>query len=236
MEEKPKKSGTVGAVLGVLVIIVVLGVLGYFGVSTLVKKSDLTEQKEGTKFSLEKGTWTSFRAKYSLSWGEATTFKHTVNFIPTAYEHYFLVADKELKNYVLVRADKDWYDKNFTEGVANDSGGLLVEGYVRGADVKVRDDIAGRISNMRTELLREYGVTLSGTASEYVDTIATRISIYQIILFVLPIIGIILFWLISRGKLGVRVDSTFGKIFFGAATVFFIAYACFAIHVVSMMM
>jgi hypothetical protein len=235
MEEKPKKSGTVGAVLGILFLVGLLGLLGYFGVSTLAKKSDLKPQPEKDIYYLEKGTWTSFRAKYSLSWGETTTFKHSVNFIPTAYEHYFLVADASLTNYVLVRADKNWYEKNFTQGVANDPDGLLVEGYVRGSDSKVRDDIDERIRNMRNEMLSTYGVILTGVSKVYVDTIATRFSIYEIFLCVAPLIGGFVFWLISRGKLGLKVDSKFGKVFFGALTVVALAYLCFAVHVISML-
>ena len=43
--------------------------------------------------------------------------KHTINFIPTAYENYFIVISDNGKNAAVVRADKD-FSESFHYGIA----------------------------------------------------------------------------------------------------------------------
>ncbi len=152
-EQKPeKKPSKVGMVLGIMFLLALVLIVGYFGVITLVRKSDVRAQTEGDKYKYQNGEWTSFQAYYSLTWGETTTYRHTISMIPTAYEHYFLVADKDLINYVLVRADKNWYEKNFEEGVAIDPEGVTVTGYVRRTDSEVANDVSDRVKTLTAEI------------------------------------------------------------------------------------
>ena len=140
-QEKPKeekKSSKAGAVFGCILLIGLLAFCGVIGIRTLLLRKDMKAQSEARAITLEKGTWTKFQARYATP--ECVEYKHTVNFIPTAKEHYFFVFSADLSEMALVRADKKWFDENFTENwVSKDADGVTVEGYVRKTEYKVKD-------------------------------------------------------------------------------------------------
>ena len=237
-EQKPeKKPSKVGMVLGILFLLALVLIVGYFGVITLVRKSDVRAQTEGDKYKYQNGEWTSFQAYYSLTWGETTTYRHTISMIPTAYEHYFLVADKDLINYVLVRADKNWYEKNFGEGVAIDPEGVTVTGYVRRTDSEVANDVSDRVKTLTAEIRHNHPGFwgFNGTTASFVDTIATRVAIYEIIMCVVPILMGILFFVYRKTLATTQLNSKTGKCIGTAGLIGFVVYALFAIHALSLM-
>ena len=195
----------------------------FFGIRTLLRKNNTIKQAADQKVELEKGQWMEIPVCYAKYFGE---IKHSVNFIPTAYEYYYIAVTMDESGYVLFRADKDWLDGRFdADGYALDENGVLVTGYVRKADYKVTNEAKDVV-----------GLTFSGNPELFVDVLATRISVYEIILFALPILALIIFYLISKDVWDLKLDSGIGKAVVAVFTVGGIAYGCFLIHVLALVL
>lgn len=229
LPEPPKKtkSSTAGAIAGLLVMAIALAAFGFFGIRTLVRKSGMTTQDAERGFTLEAGKWTQFQAFYAT---DGAVYKHSVNFIPTAYEYYFYVFSKDGSSYAVVRADKKWCEKNFDEnGVAIDKNGVTVTGYVRSADYKVKEEVSRQFEEAKGIVGRSF----RGSPSLFVDTIATRLSIYEVVICFLPVVVFLILFLFCRKLLTQKIDSTAGKIILGGLLIGCIVYAGFVIHVLA---
>lgn len=228
LPEPPKKSAETkgskfASFLGILILVLGVGALGFFGIRTLLRKNNTIKQAADQKVELEKGQWMEIPVCYAKYFGE---IKHSVNFIPTAYEYYYIAVTMDESGYVLFRADKDWLDGRFdADGYALDENGVLVTGYVRKADYKVTNEAKDVV-----------GLTFSGNPELFVDVLATRISVYEIILFALPILALIIFYLISKDVWDLKLDSGIGKAVVAVFTVGGIAYGCFLIHVLALVL
>ena len=208
-----------------------LAVCTYFGVRTLVRKQNPEELSVSKATTLEKGKWVTFRAYYALE--SAHTIKHTINgVIPTGTEYYYMIFTEDFGRIMIIRADEKWYDRNFdSEGVAKDENGCLVTGYVRGTPGEIDRSIA----LYRSKLQESYKITIALQSSLYVDTIAVKVSILQILVGVIPfLLGIIFIVGIKSGILNTSLDSRAGKIIVTLLIIFIFAYGGLTIHFLSL--
>ena len=163
-EEPPKKSSKASVIISFVLIGALLIGSIVIGATTLSKKSKATEQNIAKSIETESGTWTQFRAYYATA--EIVEYSHKYFYvIPVATEHFFLVASNDGSHYAVIRADKNWYEKNFTDGVANDPDGYLVEGYVR-----KRNSKSETRSTKRSTIIRSC-ITRSLTAMRTISSI-----------------------------------------------------------------
>lgn len=227
-QEEKKKSSIVGTILGILLLGGALIAVGVIGIHTLMLRKDMKTQDAEREIVLEKGTWTKFQAYYATE--EVMTYEHSVNFIPTGKEHYFAVWSMDGAQLALLRADKSWYADNFEDGVAKNDDGVTVEGFVRKADYKVSDTLRKDVAELQMSVGRSYRVNYD----LYIDAIAVRLSIYEIILMAVPLLVTILVLVFGRGLLKQRLDSTLGKRILIVFVIGMFVYGGFAIHVLSL--
>ncbi|MBP5354311.1 MAG: hypothetical protein J6Y67_04130 [Lachnospiraceae bacterium] len=227
-QEEKKKSSIVGTILGILLLGGALIAVGVIGIHTLMLRKDMKTQDAEREIVLEKGTWTKFQAYYATP--EAVEYKHSVNFIPTAKEHFFLVFSKDLSEMALVRADKDWFDDNFTEDYweAKDPGGVTVEGYVRSTDYDVKTEANKAVKSIVSNVGKSFKIDYE----LFIDLIARKLSIYQILLMMIPIVAGGIIFVVRRVLSESRLDSSTGKVLLGVMIAGFFAYGIFAIHVI----
>lgn len=231
-QEKPKeekKSSKAGAVFGCILLIGLLAFCGVIGIRTLLLRKDMKAQSAERAITLEKGTWTKFQARYATP--ECVELKHTVNFIPTAREHFFLVFSADFSEMALVRADKSWFEENFTdEWVAKDADGVTVEGFVRKTEYKVKDEADKSVKTLVSELGRSFRID----TGLFIDLNAVKLSIYEILIMVIPILVGGLVFLFGRKSWDKPMDSGAGKVLIGVLIVGFFVYGGFVIHVLAL--
>ena len=228
-KKETKKSAKIGTIFCVAFIVLALSVAGVLGIITLSRKGDM-KTLDGDKYTYESGTWTKFQVYYAMPGN--LTMTHRVNYIPTAKEYYYLVLSADLSSIAVIRADKSWYDDNFTDWYANDENGVTVEGYVRKTDNEVVREMETEISSFQIE----YGKSFRADTSLYVDTIATRISIYEIIIMAVPLICVILFFTVGRKYWNYCLYTKEAKYFLAVLLVGGLVYGGFVIHVLEFVM
>lgn len=206
-------------------------VCAYFGIRTLIRKQDPVEMSVAKFTELEQGEWVTFRAKYALE-SASYTVKHSINgVIPTGTEYYYAVFTDDASGMMIIRADKNWYSRNFDdEGVAKDEDGCLVTGFVRSTP----DGTDRTFRLYRDKLQQSYKITISLQADHFVDTIAVKISILQIIIGVIPFLaGIIFLVCFKTGLVDAQLDSRAGKTFLIILILGFMGYAAVVCHFLS---
>ena len=224
-KRETKKSAKIGTIIGVLFIVAALCIAGVIGILTLSRKGSMKEQEPGRGFVLEQGTWTKFQAYCALPY--YLTMTHTVNSIPTAKEYYFFVFSEDFSSMAVLRANKSWYDDNFTDWYSNDESGVTVEGYVRKTD----PDVIREMNTQISEFQYDFGKSFRVDTGLYVDVIATKISIYEIIIMAIPLVCVLLFFTLGRRFWNARLDSKAGKIFLVVLLIVGLVYGGFVIHV-----
>lgn len=147
--------------------------------------------------------------------------KHTINFIPTAYENYFIVISSDGKNAAVVRADKD-FSESFHNGIAAEP--VHVKGRVKETDYKVQRELTDITAQLRQE-----GISVS--SENYYDFISTRYYVLRIILGILLILctvsGIVMSKNQMNGSGSVRTSA-------GVFTIILCVSCVLMLHVMSM--
>lgn len=112
----------------------------------------------------ERGDVCEFTALYA---GEILEMKHSINFIPTGNEHYFLaVSDDGVVRY-LVRAKPSWIEKRFGGNGLAISGGVTIKGSL----VRTEYEMIKEINELNVRLMQN-GLIESDEAlstSYYID-------------------------------------------------------------------
>lgn len=229
-KEEPKEeklSSKIGTVLGILLIFGALIAIGFFGIRTLMLRGSGKTQAADREIVLEKGTWTKFQAYYASP--ECVEYKHTVNFIPTAKEHFFFVFSADLSEMALVRADKSWFEDNFTEEwVTKDPDGVTIEGYVRKTDHDVESKAGESLQTLTSELVMRFRID----KSLFIDLLAVKLSVYEILIAVIPLLAGVIYFALKRIFGDDDTDSATGKVLLVVMIIGLFVYGGFAIHVI----
>ena len=214
------------ALFGVMFIVIT-----FLGARILFRKKNPTEKKFETACTIEKGEWVTFRARYAEDSGY--TVKHTLNgIIPFGKEYYYAVYSDELDCIVIIRAGKKWYEKNFTMNQANDPDGCLISGYVRSTENGVERTFTNYRNNSQDYI--DLPIKLQGNL--YVDTLATRYAIMQILIGILPLFFAILIFIGSRtGLFEQTPDSAAAKGILSVVIIGFLLYVALLTHFLAMM-
>ncbi|MCR5085799.1 MAG: hypothetical protein K6B39_00230 [Lachnospiraceae bacterium] len=224
-----KKSSKIGPIICIALVLAALLFCSFVGVRTLIRRANVKEQKIERDIKLEKGTWTKFQAYYAT---DIFTFTHRVNFVPMGNEYYFMVFSRDFSTFAVVRADKNWCEENFENGTAASQEGVTVEGYVRTPDEKVQSAIAGA----RRQMVEAAARSFAGETDRYIDLLATRISIYEIIIGIFPIVYVLGLLFLGPKVYRLLAGKPAGKIVGGGVLILALVYIGFAIHVYMMVM
>lgn len=133
---------------------------------------------------------------------EFCELKHTINLIPAGTEHFYLMFSPDGEHVVPIRASKKW-DKQFA-GDSVQMVSLKEKGIVREMDYKVR----GELSSIVTAFAEE-GIKVE--PSLYVDLIADRMSVLQIIAGILIIVCVVYFVFIADKEVITSVRGSFSS-------------------------
>ena len=166
------------AFIGFYVVTAVLDLIGSFKIKDL--GSDFN------KSDFKKGDYVSAEAHYGSSL--ILTMKHSVNFIPTGKEYYYLILNDSTDTAIYVRANKKFGDQ-FTDGINYD--GVKLSGKVRYMKSKVRNELSSQISELKSAGM---GVPIITSDVLYIDAVTKTQAILRlvgILFFVFGVVGII---------------------------------------------
>lgn len=176
---------------GFVVLAICLLFLIISGAVSLLKNGSASPETAG------QGDVCEFTAQYA---GEILEMKHSVNFIPTGKEHYYLVvSDGGVVRY-LVRAKPSWIEKRF------DSNGLAINGGVamKGNVVRTEYEMIKEINELNVKLIQNELITAGETLSTsyYIDLRYREFGLLRIICGVGLIgIGVLVFFGIQSDML-----------------------------------
>ena len=164
--------------------------------------------------SFEKGQYVEGTVINAAS--EYASISHTVSFIPTGKEHFYIIFNEDYTKCAVVRADKDW-DENF-RGVVD---GVEISGMVRKLDYEVQRMFSTDVASLSAE-----GVS-AVTVEYYIDCLSLRYSIMSLAASLIAVLcGVVMY--LNRHK---DVKSPVAAV----ALVVLFADCVFAMHVLSMM-
>ena len=175
---------------GIVVVAICLLFLVVTGAVSLLKNGSVSPE------AAQQGDVCEFTATFA---DEALEMKHTVNFIPTGREHYYLAVSEDGLVRFLVRAKPSWIDKHFgSSGFAE--GGVTIKGRV----VRVDYEMIKEINELNIQLLKNDIVTSSGTLNTnfYIDARYKEFGLLRILCGVgLIVVGVLVFFGIRSGVL-----------------------------------
>ena len=128
-----------------------------------------------------------------------------------------------------VKAVSDVYAP--VSGAASQEG-VTVEGYVRTPEEKVQSAIAGA----RRQMVEAAARSFSGETDRYIDLLATRISLYEIIIGIFPIVYVLGLLFLGPKVYRLLAGKLAGKIVGGGVLILAFVYIGFVIHVYMMIM
>ncbi len=165
--EPKKKKGTVGAVLGILLLVG----LGLFylitAVVNLVKMQDTKHMPSNFASFPSEGEYVD--VDFHLNEGEVLYVKHTINFIPSGTEHFFLIYNDQVDHAILVRSGKN-FDKDFVDGVL--MSGANAKGKVKSLGYKEKSEIEQNVNALIAQGV-EFAMNADGDYLYIDDTMGT---------------------------------------------------------------
>ncbi len=192
-------------------------VIGYKGLFPIIAKMNPHKVDDLAGSILTERTYVEGTVNFAS--GEFLEVKHSINFIPTGYDHYFLVFSDDLSRCVAVRADTKWAEKFGEEGYLEE--GLTIGGVVKDLGYEEQRELQDTM-----QMISQEGLPISA-AGYYIDLLAYRYAIFMlialVILVVLVIGGILLV------KKGVR-KSIWSTLY----VILLIAECCFLLHIIAM--
>ena len=184
-----RRKGLTG--FGIVVLAICLLFLIITGVVSLLKNGSVPPEAAG------RGDVCEFTALYA---GEILEMKHSVNFIPTGKEHYYLaVSDDGVVRY-LVRAKPSWIAKHFGDNGLAESGGVTVKGSV----VRVDYEMIKEINELNVQLMKSEAITDNEKLSTnyYIDARYKEFGLLRILCGVgLIVVGVLVFFGVQSGML-----------------------------------
>lgn len=215
----------IGAILGCLVIVGLLGCAIFFGGRMMGIGMEPHELGKAQTPADCKTEWITVNIVSASK--PVCEIKHSMSYvIPTGKEYYFFAITDDYK-LLTIRAEKDWFEKNFNEEdySSKNPDGLKVKAYVR--------ELNGDAEIICKKEAKSVSTAFNPTV--YLDIHADRYGLYLLLIGVIPIIlcivGVILH---KAGVLNTQLDSSVGKAFMIVLIVSFFAYAALMLHTFAM--
>ena len=207
----------------------VIFVIAIFAIIFIIAVVDIVGSFDKNKIAigdvLKTGDYVECKGYYATQ--EILSVKNTANYvIPLGTEYYYLVFDANFRNYVLVRAGKNWkYAVKDVEELTNTSP-FTISGKVRKLDWKSSNSINSRLQEL--ELLQGNGIT------KYIDTTSKKNSAFVAGIMVFSVLLMILIIQIQKEvipldkNISSKVILVLGVVLFGLIVLF--------IHYLTMML
>ena len=179
------------------------------GVIPLLKNGSVSPE------AAKRGDVCEFTALYA---GEVLEMKHSVNFIPTGKEHYYLAISEDGIVQYLVRAKPSWIEKHFSSSGLAENGGVTVKGSV----VRVEYEMIKEINELNVQLMQN-GLLSAGEALSvnfYIDARYKEFGLLRILSGIgITVVVVLVFLGIRSGVLpnNKLVALAVGLVFLGIA-------------------
>lgn len=189
-----KEKGNVKGIFGIIMICCFLIYEIVSGVTVLCAYFNRKTIDMESNMSMQRGQFVELKIQYASP--EYAEVNHSVNFIPTGKEHYFLVFNNSCDHCISIRTNKEFYDSQFEDLEATSINGVTVRGYVKKMDSEVSSRMNTVISDMR-----QYVDTLEGNRDIFIDTNAIPLAIMDLFLGLAPVVlGSWIWWSNKRAK------------------------------------
>ena len=183
-----RRKGLTG--FGIVVLVICLMFLIVTGAMSLLKDGSASPEAAG------RGDVCEFTAIFA---DEALEMKHTINFIPTGREHYYIAVSEDGMVPFLVRAKPSWIEKRF-----GGNGFAESEVTVKGRVVRVEYEMIKEINELNIRLLQN-GLDLSDgslNTNYYIDVRYKEFGLLRIICGIGLIgVGVLVFFGVRSGML-----------------------------------
>lgn len=202
----------------------------FIGSRNLLRRRDMKKLNAATAVTYQKGEWVTFRVR--LAEMDPYHIEHLLNgVLPIGNEYYYRVYSDDLGSMMIIRAGKDWYDRNFTDYQSNNPDGVLVTGYVR----SLESEVSQSMESYRNSLRQKAGLPVLLQSKLYVDCLAIKVSVMELIIGIFPILCGILVLISAKTELFSHpADSRTGKIVLAVFFILLIAYCGMVIHFTSL--
>ena len=131
--------------------------------------------------------------------GKALEMKHTLNFIPTGKEHYYLAVSEDGLVQFLVRAKPSWIDKHFGDSGSSEDGVTI-----KGRIVRTEYEMISEINEINIKLMQSGVITSDGALSTnyYIDARYKEFGLLRILCGVgITVVGVLVFFGVRSGML-----------------------------------
>ncbi|MBR6474313.1 MAG: hypothetical protein IKS98_02535 [Lachnospiraceae bacterium] len=206
-----ERKGIVWTILGFIILIAIFVFYLFTAVRDLVSlgnakkiESSLTEIHEDG-ISVE-GDFYYLDKRFECS------MEHSVNFIPTGTEYYYLLYSNDLASCIFVRASEDYADEFFEEVNLPNADGLYYGTHLKGRVRELDSQIARDLSNTINQLNAE-GITVITSGSEvlYIDLTTKFQGILRLITSFALLVSLILIIILAKFKGDVEIGQDLGS-------------------------
>ena len=132
--------------------------------------------------------------------GEALEMKHTINFIPTGREHYYMAVSEDGIVPFLVRAKPSWIEKNFGDSGFIENGVVTIKGNV----VRVEYEMIKEINELNIQLIKNGVISADEALSTnfYIDARYKEFGLLRILCGIgITVVAVLVFFGVRSGML-----------------------------------
>lgn len=215
MKEKKDKSMIVGSIILILIPVaeIVMGILSFSHSKTVL----LSEIFDGDP----KGKYVRDKVEYATQ--NYYTLSHSVNFIPTGKEYYYVIFSEDQSDAIFVRAGKKWGRFFNSRTLEAYSGPVAISGKVKSLDYEARKG-----ADKLQESFQSEGMPIS-VSYYYIDLLAKQYGILSILSGVLWFVIAAMFIYVNKGH------SKHVKAWMAVSLILGVANGCFSLHVITML-
>ena len=201
----------------IFIAVILLVMFGYFawsGISPLFAKLDPISLSAAFDGTAEKGDYVEGDILYCTS--EMVEVTHTAGFIPIGWEHYYFIYNDEVDSCIAIKADKNWYEKEYLDG---DAERIPIKGAVKLLDFETQKELQEAFAYL-------HGNEQPQFSTLYIDMQSDRYGIFTIISLAVMIGLAVCFVLLGN----VDVKSIIGRL----VMILFFADLAFMLHILAM--
>lgn len=204
----------------ILSILLFAGIVVWFawtGVAPLFAKMNTSSMEQMFQGTVDKGEYVDGKVLFGSD--EFVEVSHSVNFIPTGKEHFFLVFNEEMTKCVVVRGDKNWSEQFDEDGFS--SSGVQVQGAVKDMDWELEKELNEMLQSFAAE-----GITITASSC-YVDCLSDRYAYLTIAAIAVALaVAVGFFLLLKKGS----QQSVLAKVL----VVLMLVDVCLTMHILAM--
>lgn len=159
-----------------IIVVFTLAVLFLVGKSAVTIIKSLSPQvfSDDTDYAFDFASAPYVKGNVFMITEKYCTLKHSLNFIPTGKDYYYIVCNEDETSAIAIRAPKG-YDEKFIDALADGDGTVEIAGLVTRFNYKMAS-----VNQETAQLLRNNDVSFA-SVNYYIDLLSVRYAILTII-------------------------------------------------------